>query len=124
MRGDELARTFLTPTLIHLGVVFLISLLALSPEGGGLILPSGLIGVVCLLYSLTIALKAARASFCSCFPIGFSCISMLLRMLASPNPLPSPFASMDLTEETAGPPLWPGDFRRVRGMAVSRRWLA
>jgi hypothetical protein len=70
------------------------------------------------------AAGTASASFCSCFPTEFSCISMVLRVLASPNRLPSPFASMDLTEETAGLLLWLGDFRRVRGMAVSRRWLA
>jgi hypothetical protein len=60
-RGDEwLLRTFLTPTLVHLGVVFLIALLALSPEGDSLILPFGLIGIAGLLYSLSIAVKAAR----------------------------------------------------------------
>jgi len=61
-RGDErLLQTFLTPTLVHFGVVFLIALLALSPEGGSLILPFGLIGVVGLVYSLGIARKAARS---------------------------------------------------------------
>ena len=60
-RGDErLLRTFLTPTLIHFGVVFLIAILALSPEGDGLILPFGLIGITGLVYSLSIAVKAAR----------------------------------------------------------------
>ena len=57
---DRLRQTFLTPTLIHLGVVFLIALLALSPEGDSLILPFGFVGVVCLGYSLRIALNAAR----------------------------------------------------------------
>jgi len=60
-RGDRrLAQTFLTPTSVHLGVVLLIALLALSPEGDNLILPFGLIGVACLVYSLVVAVKAAR----------------------------------------------------------------
>jgi len=60
-RGDErLLRTYLTPTLVHFGVVFLIALLALSPEGDSLILPFGLIGIVGLVYSLSIAVKSAR----------------------------------------------------------------
>jgi hypothetical protein len=45
---------------VYLGVVFLIALLALSPEGDRLILPFGLIGVAGVVYSLSIALKAAR----------------------------------------------------------------
>jgi hypothetical protein len=61
-RGDEgLLRTYLTPTLVHFGVVFLIALLALSPEGDGLIAPFGLIGIAGLVYSLGVALKAARS---------------------------------------------------------------
>jgi hypothetical protein len=56
----KLSETFLTPTAVHLGVVFLIALLALSPEGDRLILPFGLIGVAGLVYSVRIALKAAR----------------------------------------------------------------
>ena len=59
--GEQLLRTYLTPTLIHFGVVFLISLLALSPEGDRLILPFGLIGVTGLFYSLSIMLKLARS---------------------------------------------------------------
>jgi hypothetical protein len=60
--GDEwLLRTFLTPTLVHFGVVFLIALLALGgPEGDSLILSLGLIGIAGLVYSLSIAVKAAR----------------------------------------------------------------
>lgn len=61
-RGDEgLLRTFLTPTLVHLGVVFLIALVALSPERDSLTLPFGLVGIIGLVYSLSIARKAARA---------------------------------------------------------------
>ena len=60
-RGDErLLGTFVTPTLVHFGVVFLIALLALSPEGGSLILPFGLIGVAGLVYTLRVSVKAAR----------------------------------------------------------------
>ncbi len=60
-RGDKrLLRTYLTPTLVHFGVVFLIALLALSPEGDGLILPFGLIGIAGLIYSLRIAAKTAH----------------------------------------------------------------
>lgn len=59
--GDErLLHTFLTPPLVHFGVVFLIALLALSPEGDTLILPFGLIGVAGLVYTLSVAVKAAR----------------------------------------------------------------
>jgi hypothetical protein len=59
--GDEWQlRTFLTPTLVHFGVVFLIALLALAPEGDSLIVPFGLIGIAGLVYSLSIAVKAAR----------------------------------------------------------------
>jgi hypothetical protein len=59
--SDEwLLRTFLTPTLVHFGVVFLIALLALSPEGDSLVVPFGLIGIAGLVYSLSIAVKAAR----------------------------------------------------------------
>jgi hypothetical protein len=44
--GDHrLLPTYLTPTLVHFGIVFLIALLALSPEGDSLILPFGLIVV-------------------------------------------------------------------------------
>jgi len=61
-RGDEwLLRTFVTPTLVHFGVVFVIALLALSAEGDSLILPLGLIGAAGLIYSLSIAAKAARS---------------------------------------------------------------
>jgi len=55
----RMSGTFLTPTAVHLGVVFLIALLALSPEGDRLILPFGLIAVIGVVYSLVIALKAA-----------------------------------------------------------------
>ena len=59
--GDHLLlRTYLTPTLVHLGIVFLIALLALSPEGDSLILPFGLIGIAGVVYSLNIMLKLAR----------------------------------------------------------------
>jgi len=51
---------FVTPTFVHLGVVFLIALLALSPEGDSLIFPFGLVGITGLVYSLTIARKAVR----------------------------------------------------------------
>jgi hypothetical protein len=50
----------ITPTLVHFGVVFLIALLALSPEGDSLIVTFGLIGIAGLIYSLRIAVKAAR----------------------------------------------------------------
>jgi hypothetical protein len=60
-RGDErLLQTFLTPTLVHFGVVFIIALLALSPESDSLILPFGLIGIIGLVYSLSIAVNAGR----------------------------------------------------------------
>ena len=60
-QGDEqLLRTFLTPTLVHFGIVFLIALLVLSPEGDSLILPFGLIGLTGLVYSVGIAVKTAR----------------------------------------------------------------
>jgi hypothetical protein len=56
--GDEcLLRTFLTPTLVHFRVVLLIALLALTPEGDSLI---ALIGIAGLVYTLSIAVKAAR----------------------------------------------------------------
>jgi len=58
--GGRLLRSYLTPTLFHFGVVFLIALVALSPEGDSLILPLGLIGIVGLIYSLIIMLKLAR----------------------------------------------------------------
>jgi hypothetical protein len=63
-RGDEwLLQTFLTPTLVHFGVVFLIALLTLGwPEGDSLILPFGLIGIAGLAYSLSIAAQAARSN--------------------------------------------------------------
>jgi len=57
---DRLVRTFVTPTLIHLSVVFMIALLVLSPEGKSLTPTFGLIGVVGLVYSSSIALKVAR----------------------------------------------------------------
>lgn len=61
-RGDRrLGGTFLTPTLVHFGVVFLIALVALSPEGDSLILPLGLIGIAGVVYSLNIGLKIARS---------------------------------------------------------------
>jgi hypothetical protein len=60
-RGDMgLLKIFVTPTLVHFGVVLLIALLALSPEGDSLIMPFGLIGVLGLFYTLNIAVKAAR----------------------------------------------------------------
>lgn len=60
-RGDDLlVRTFLTPTLVHLGVVFLIAVVALSPEGDDLIVPFGLVGIIGLVYALGIARRAAR----------------------------------------------------------------
>ena len=59
--GARLLRTYLTPTLFHFGVVFLIALLALSPEGDSLILPFGLIGIAGVVYSLNIMLKLARS---------------------------------------------------------------
>jgi hypothetical protein len=52
--------TFITPTLVHFGVVFLIALLALAPEGDSLIPSFGLIGIAGLVYSLRIAVMAAR----------------------------------------------------------------
>jgi len=58
--GERLLQTYLTPTLIHFGVVFLISLLALSPESDSLIPPFGLIGIAGVVYSLNIMLKLAR----------------------------------------------------------------
>jgi len=60
-RGDEdLLRTFLTPTLVHLGVVFLLALVALSPERDSLVVPFGLVGLAGLIYSLSIMQKAVR----------------------------------------------------------------
>jgi hypothetical protein len=60
-RGDTgLLGTFVTPTLVHFGVVFLIALLALSPEGDNLIVPFGLIGAIGLIYSLNIAMRTGR----------------------------------------------------------------
>jgi len=60
--GDEgLLPVFLTPTLVHLGVVFLMALVGLSPERDSLILPFGLVGLAGLIYSLTITWKAIRA---------------------------------------------------------------
>jgi len=56
-----LAGTFLTPTVFHLGVVFMIALVALSPEADRLIPPFGLIGVLGLAYSASIALKVAHS---------------------------------------------------------------
>jgi len=56
----RLLPTYLTPTLVHFGVVFLIALLALSPEGDSLIPPFGLIGIAGLAYCLNIMLKLAR----------------------------------------------------------------
>ena len=59
--GDHrLLPTYLTPTLVHFGIVFLIALLALSPEGDSLILPFGLIGIGGVVYILNIMLKLAR----------------------------------------------------------------
>ena len=58
--GERLLRTYLTPSLFHFGVVFLIALLALSPGGDNLILPFGLIGIAGVVYSLSIMLKLAR----------------------------------------------------------------
>ncbi|HXW64509.1 MAG TPA: hypothetical protein VEK74_05465 [Burkholderiaceae bacterium] len=59
--GDHrLLRTYLTPTLVHFGIVFLIALLALSPERDGLIRPFGLIGIAGGVYVLNIMLKLAR----------------------------------------------------------------
>lgn len=59
--GDErLLPIFLTPPLVHFGAVLLIALLALSPEADTLIPPFGLIGIAGLVYSLNIAVKAAR----------------------------------------------------------------
>jgi len=59
--GDAwLLRTYVTPTLVHFGGVFLIALLALSPEGDGLILPFGMIGISGVVYGLNIAVKVAR----------------------------------------------------------------
>jgi len=61
-RGDEgLLPVFLTPTLVHLGVVFLMALVGLSPERDSLVLPFGLVGLAGLIYSLTITRKAIRA---------------------------------------------------------------
>jgi len=56
----SLLKTYLTPTLVHLIVVFFIGLLGLSPEGDRLILPFGLIGVSGLIYTIRIAVRAAR----------------------------------------------------------------
>jgi len=58
--GAWLLRTYVTPTLVHFGGVFLIALLALSPEGDGLILPFGLIGISGVVCSLNVAVKVAR----------------------------------------------------------------
>jgi len=59
--GDHrLLPTYLTPTLVHFGIVFLIALLALSPERDSLILPFGLIGIAGIGYILNIMLKLAR----------------------------------------------------------------
>ena len=62
-QGDDewLARTFLTPTVFHLSVVFMIALLALSSEADHLIPPFGLIGVLGLAYAVSIARKVARS---------------------------------------------------------------
>jgi len=61
-RGDEvLLPIFLTPTIVHLGVVFLMALVGLSPERDFLVLPFGLVGLAGLVYSLTITRKAIRA---------------------------------------------------------------
>jgi hypothetical protein len=61
-RDDKwLAGTFLSPTVFHLGVVFMIALLALSPEADRLIPPFGLIGVFGLAYGASISLKVARS---------------------------------------------------------------
>ena len=51
---------FVTPTLVHLAAVFLIALLALSPERDSLVWPFGLVGITGLVYSLSIARKAIR----------------------------------------------------------------
>jgi len=59
--GDkDLVRIFLTPTLVHLGVVFLMALVGLSPERDSLILPFGLVGLAGLIYGLSITRKAMR----------------------------------------------------------------
>jgi len=61
-RGDEvLLPIFLTPTIVHLGVVFLMALVGLSPERDSLVLPFGLVGLAGLVYSLTITRNAIRA---------------------------------------------------------------
>ena len=57
---DRLVQTFVTPTLIHLSVVFMIALLVLAPEGESLIPAFGLIGIAGLVYSSSIALKVVR----------------------------------------------------------------
>jgi len=54
-----LLRTYITPTLVHFGGVFLIALLALSPEPNGLILRFGLVGIAGSVYSVNIALRVA-----------------------------------------------------------------
>ena len=62
--GPRLLRTYLTPSLFHFGVVFLIALLALSPEGDSLILPFGLIGIAGIggvVYILKIMVQPARS---------------------------------------------------------------
>ena len=60
-RGDEWQlRTFITPTLVHFGVVLLIALIALSPESDSLILSFVLIGIAGLAYSLSITRRVAR----------------------------------------------------------------
>jgi hypothetical protein len=58
--AKRLLETYLTPTLVHLIVVFFIGLLGLSPEGDRLILPFGLIGVSGLVYTIRISVRAAR----------------------------------------------------------------
>jgi len=58
--GAWLLKTYVTPTLVHFGGVFLIALLALSPEGDGPIQRFGLIGIAGAVYGLNVAVRVAR----------------------------------------------------------------
>jgi hypothetical protein len=61
-RGDEgLLPVFLTPTIVHFGVVFLMALVGLSPERDSLVPPFGLVGLAGLVYCLAILRNAIRA---------------------------------------------------------------
>ena len=57
-RDEVLFPIFLTPAIVHLGVVVLMALDGLSPERDSLVLPFGLVGLAPLISSLTIARNA------------------------------------------------------------------